>query len=87
MDFDGETLHFLQLTEFMILSLKLSSSNSAYSACLKSHLVVRIKERKNACLVHLLECSQDSNFVMENKLDMFGKYGETKTRCPLLQQS
>ena len=53
----------------------LSNFNSAYSASLKSRLVVSIKDRRNACLVHLLEYLHDPNFLMENKLDIFGKYG------------
>ena len=53
----------------------LSNSNSAYSASLKSHLEVRIKDRRNACLVHLLEYLHDFNFLMENKFDIFGEYG------------
>ena len=52
----------------------LSNSNSAYSASLKSHLEVRIKDRRNACLVHLLEYLHDPNFLMENKFDIFGEY-------------
>ena len=63
----------------------LSNSNSAYSASLKSHLEVRIKDRRNACLVHLLEYLHDPNFLMENKFDIFGEYGN-KTRCILLLQ-
>ena len=50
-------------------------SNSAYSASLMSHLVVRIKERRNACLVHLLKNLHDFNFLMENKLHIVGEYG------------
>ena len=53
----------------------LSNSNSAYSASLKSHLEVRIKDRRNACLVHLFEYLHDPNFLMENKFDIFGEYG------------
>ena len=49
--------------------------NSAYSASLKSHLEVRIKDRRNACLVHLLENLHDPNFLMKNKFDIFGEYG------------
>ena len=52
-----------------------SNSNSAYSASLKSHLEVRIKDRRNACLVHLLENLHDPNFLMKNKFDIFGEYG------------
>ena len=76
MDFAGGTLHFLQLGGFMILCLKLSlNSNSAYSASLKFHLEIRIKDRRNACLVHLLEYLHDPDFLMENKFDIFGEYG------------
>ena len=75
MDFAGETLHFLQLSGFMIVFKTLSNSNSAYSASLKSHHKVRIKGRRNACLVHLLEYLHDPNFLMENKFDIFGEYG------------
>ena len=39
----------------------LFNSNSVYSASLKSRLVVRIKERRNACLVHLLEYLRNPN--------------------------
>ena len=53
----------------------LSNSNSVYSASLKSHLEVKIKDRRNACLVHLLEYLHDPNFLMENKFDIFGEYG------------
>ena len=53
----------------------LSISNSAYSASLKSHLEVGIKERRNACLVHLLEYLHDPNFFLANT--------QTKTRCTL----
>ena len=53
----------------------LSNSNSAYSASLKFHLEVRIKDRRNACLVHLLEYLHDPNFLMENNFDIFGEYG------------
>ena len=53
----------------------LPNSNSAYSASLKSHLKVRIKDRRNACLVHLLEYLHNPNFLMENKFDIFGEYG------------
>ena len=53
----------------------LSNSNSAYSASLMSHLEVRIKERRNSCLVHLLEYLHNPNFLFKNKLDAFGKYG------------
>ena len=52
-----------------------SNSNSAYSTSLKSHLEVRIKDRRNACLVHLLKYLHDPNFLMENKFDIFGEYG------------
>ena len=63
----------------------LSNSNSAYLASLKSHLEVRIKDRRNACLVHPLEYLHDPDFLMENKFDTFGEYGN-KTRCTLLLQ-
>ena len=53
----------------------LSNSNSANSASLKSHLETRINERRNACLVHLLKYLHDPNFQIENKLDIFGEYG------------
>ena len=53
----------------------LSNSNSAYSGSLKSHLEVRIKDRRNVCHVHLLKYLHDPNFLMENKYDIFGKYG------------
>ena len=53
----------------------LSNSNSAYSVSPKSHLEVRIKDRRNACLVHLLEYLHDPDFLMENKFDIFGEYG------------
>ena len=53
----------------------LSISNSAYSASLKFHLEIRIKDRRNACLVHLLEYLHDPDFLMENKFDIFGEYG------------
>ena len=53
----------------------LSNFNSAYSASLKSHLEIRIKDRRNACLLHLLEYLHDSNFLMKNKFDIFGKHG------------
>ena len=53
----------------------LSNSNSVYSAFLKSHLEVKIKDRRKACLVHLLEYLHDPNFLMENKFDIFGEYG------------
>ena len=53
----------------------LSNSNSAYSASLKSRVVIRIKERRNACLVYLLKYFHDPNFLIENKLDIFGEYG------------
>ena len=52
----------------------LSDFNSAYSASLKSHLEVRIKDRRNACLVHLLEYLHDPDFLIENKFDIFGEY-------------
>ena len=52
----------------------LSNSNSAYSASVKSHLEIRIKDRRKAYLVHLLEYLHDPNFLMENKFDIFGKY-------------
>ena len=50
-------------------------SNSAYSASLKSYLKVRVKDRRNTCLVHLLEYLHDPDFPMENKFDIFGEYG------------
>ena len=53
----------------------LSNSNSAYSAYLKSDLEIRIKDRRNACLVHLLKYLHDPNFLMENKFDILGEYG------------
>ena len=53
----------------------LSNSNSVYLASLKSNLEVKIKDRKNACLAHLLEYLHDPNFLMESKFDIFGKYG------------
>ena len=60
----------------MILYLKLSLILILrYSASLKSHFEVRIKDRRNACLVHLLEYLHDPNFLMENKFDIFGEYG------------
>ena len=62
-----------RIHDFVLKSL--SNSNSEYSASFKSHLEVRIKERRNACLVHLLECLHDPNFLMESKLDIFGEYG------------
>ena len=61
----------------------LSISNSAESASLKSHLEVSIKDRRNACLVHLLEYLHDPNFLMENKFDIFGKYGNKNKMCTL----
>ena len=67
----------------------LSNSNSAYSALLKSHLEVRIKDRRNACLVHLLEYLHDPDFLMENKFDIFGEYGnknKTYTLAATLMQ-
>ena len=63
----------------------LSNSNSSYSASLKSHLDVRIKDRRNAYLVHLLEYLHDPNFLMENKFDIFGEY-ENKNKIILLLQ-
>ena len=60
-----------QIHDFVFKTL----SNSAYSASLKSHLEVKIKDRRNACLVHLLEYLHDPNFLMENKFDIFGEYG------------
>ena len=62
-----------QIHEFVLKTL--TNSNSAYSASLKSHLEERIKERRNECLVHLLEYLHDPTFLMENKLDTFGEYG------------
>ena len=53
----------------------LPNSDSACSASLQSHLEVRIKYRRNACLVHLLEYLHDPNFLMENKFNIFGEYG------------
>ena len=53
----------------------LPNSNSACSASLQSHLEVRIKYRRNACLVHLLEYLHNRNFLMENKFNIFGEYG------------
>ena len=53
----------------------LSNSTSVYSASLKSHLEAKIEDRRNACLVHLLEYLHDPNFLMENKFDIFGEYG------------
>ena len=53
----------------------LSNFDSAYSASLKSHLEVRIKDKRNVCLVHLLEYLHDPDFLMKNKLDIFGEYG------------
>ena len=52
-----------------------SNSNSAYSASLKPHLEVRIKDWRNTCLVHLLEYLHDPNFLMESKFDILGEYG------------
>ena len=72
-----------RIHEFVLKTL--TNSNSAYSATLKSHLEERIKERRNECLVHLLEYLHDPTFLMENKHDTFGEYGN-KTRCTLLQQ-
>ena len=37
--------------------------------------IKKIKDRINACLVHLLEYLHDSNFLIENKFDIFGEYG------------
>ena len=68
-----------RIHEFVLKTL----SNSAYSASLKSHLEVRIKERRNACFVHLLEYLHDPNFLMENKLDTFGEYGNRNKMCAL----
>ena len=62
-----------RIHDFVLKSL--SNSNSEYSASFKSHLEVRIKEKRNACLVHLLEYLHDPNFLMESKLDIFGEYG------------
>ena len=53
----------------------LPNSNSAYSAFLMSHLEVRIEERRNPCLVHLLKYLHDPSFLLENKLDAFCEYG------------
>ena len=53
----------------------LSNFNSVYSASLRSHLEVRIKDRRNACLVDLLEYLHDPDFLMKNKFDIFGEYG------------
>ena len=72
--------HGERIDDFMFKSL----SYSEYSASFKSHLEVRIKEKRNACLVHLLEYLHDPNFLMENKLDIFGEYGN-KNRSTLLQ--
>ena len=60
-----------------------SNSNSAYSASFKSHLEVKIKDRRNACLVHLLEYLHDPNFLMENKFDIFGEYGNKNKKYSL----
>ena len=53
----------------------LSNFNSAYLASLKSHLEVRIKDRRNVCLVHLLKYLYDPDFLMENKFNIFDEYG------------
>ena len=53
----------------------LPNFNSANSASLKSHLEVRIKDKRNVCLVHLLEYWHLPNFLMENMFDIFGEYG------------
>ena len=57
----------------------LSNFNSAYLASLKSHLEVRIKDRRNVCLVHLLKYLHDPDFLMENKFNIFGEY-ENKSK-------
>ena len=62
----------------------LSNSNSAYYASLMSHLEVRIKQRRNRCLVHLLEYLHDPNFQLENKLDAFGEYGNKNKMIALV---
>ena len=53
----------------------LSNFNSAYLASLKSHLEVRIKDRRNVYLVHLLKYLHDPDFLMGNKVNIFGEYG------------
>ena len=67
-----------------------SNSNSACLASLKSHLEIRIEDRKNACLAHLLEYLHDPNFLMEKKFDIFGKYGNKNKMyalaAPLMQK-
>ncbi|CAK8695489.1 unnamed protein product [Clavelina lepadiformis] len=70
---DATLLTAERIHEFVLKTL--SNSNSAYSASLKSHLEVRIKERRNVCLVHLVEYLHDPNFLIENKLVTFGEYG------------
>ena len=50
----------------------LSNYNSVYLASFKSHLEERTKERRNTCLVHLLEYLHDPSFLMESKFDIFG---------------
>ena len=70
----------------MILCLKLSNSNSACVASLKFHLEIRIKDRRNTCVVHLLEYLHDPNFLMENKFDIFGKYEMYILAATLMQK-
>ena len=52
----------------------LSDSNFAYSASLQSRLEVRIEERRDKCLVHLLEYLHDPKFLTENKLNAYDEY-------------
>ena len=59
----------------MILYLKLSLILILRTRHLfKSHLEVRIKDKRNVCLVYLLEYLHDPDFLMENKFDIFGEY-------------
>ena len=70
-----------RIHDFVFKSLY--NSNSEYSASFKSHLQIKIKERKNACLVHLLEYLHYSNYMMESKFDIFGKYGNKNKKYSL----
>ena len=49
-----------------------------------SYIEIKTREKRNACLVHLLAYLHDTNFLMESKLDnTFSEYGNTNKMCAL----
>ena len=63
----------------------LSYSTLTYSASLKFRVEVKIEEKRNTCLVHLLEYLHDPIFLTEINPYTFGEYGNKTKICGLAE--